>query len=356
MSNINIQALDFIDDPFLVKEAVAENILKEKLPTREEIQKLSGDYVGLRILTEQGIQNKFPLHTPANVFLSLKAFEKNAYKLCKSAQELVAIKLKRAGAFDFAPSEQFKKLAEQAESNPPMERLYPADEVLSKKKPDMSKVADLDSSFFGVISKDGAKKYPLYNQYLVKTAEEFFDANYKTLNPPIRKEFAEKIKLNASRFGHIVKSAAIMDYAAQEYSPNFELYLQSRKVFMGGNREVDKLATLAKTLDPFRFVKLLEEFDKQAGLNRYYDSQFPDAYGSVFGLTKKAEAEVTIGGNTVTASILQKFANSEKGERKIAELLGTSALKDFKSAPFDVFTSLPKPHKEQIIDYINEAA
>ena len=354
MSNINIQALDFIDEPFLVKEKISSTILKEKLPTREEIQKLAGDYVGLRILTEQGIQNKFPLHTEANVFLSLKAFEKNAYKLIPEAQELVALKLKRAGALKFEHTEQFDNLVKQAEEHVPMERLFKSEEVLSKKKADMSKVANLDDSFFGVISRDGSKKYPLYNQYLVKTAEEFFNANYKSLKPSIRKEFAEKIKLNASRFGHKLVSDSVQDYAATEYSPHVELYLQARKLFVDNPRELDKLATLAKTLDPFRFVKLLESFDKQAGLTRYYDAQFPDAFGSVFGLSKQADFQVTIGNSTMTGEMLRKFVDSEKGQQKIAELIGTSAVHDFKESPVEVFQSLPKPHREMILDYVSQ--
>lgn len=353
MSNINIQTLDFIDAPFLVKEEIPGSILKEKLPTKDEVQKLAGDYVGLRILTEQGIQNKFPLHTPANVFLSLKAFEKNAYKLCREAQELTAFKLKRAGALKFKHSEQFGKLAEQAASVVPEDRVFPSEHVLSKKKADFSKIAELDESFFGVVTFSGSKKYPMYNQYLVKTAEEFFDANYKTLRPSVRKEFAEKIKLNASRFDHKVKSATLMDYAAQEYSPNFELLLQVRKVFLNGNREVDKLATVAKTLDPFRFAKLLEAFDKKAGLDRYYDKDIPDAYITVFGLTKKADFEVTIGNNTITGERLKAWAASEKGQQKIAEMMGPATIQEFKAAPVEVFSSLPRPHKTLIAEYVN---
>ena len=348
MGIINMVTLDFIDEPFVISNA-PEFVLKEKLATKQEVQNLAGDLIGLQVMTEQGVENRFPLHTPANVFLSLKAFEKNAHKLCDEAQRLVASKLKRAGASKFSPSELFCKVAEAADLNIPATRIFSSNEILAKAAPDNTKLASLDDSFFGLVNGE-ERKYPLCNRLLIKTAEDFFEENFDRFSPKFRKEFAEKIMLNAGRIGHNIKLASIREYGATTHSSDLELDLNLRKNLIHDKKEIEvlnKLALVARTVNPYKFAKGLEAFDKSAGIDKYWDKNIADPYKTTFGITKTAEVKFKVGNKQVTESQLYKLADSVLDG--LESQLGQEAIQGLKDEPLSVFPSLPRPYQELIV-------
>jgi hypothetical protein len=223
-----------------------------------------------------------------------------------------------------------------------------------------TKLASLDDSFYGVVftnhQGEQVRKYPMYNGELVKKAEGFFNESYQTLKPMIRKELAEKIALNAKRFSHKIKSAAVNTYASKKYSPELSLALDARKLFLEDKESkatLDKLARLHKTINPYRFAKALELFDKHAGLDKLYGKEIGDAYVSTFGLRQSGEYEIKIGGQLVTGDQIRKFADSS-AVMDMFDILGKDVIDELKKYPVEIFDALPSPYQEAIADKIEE--
>lgn len=204
-------------------------------------------------------------------------------------------------------------------------------------------------------------RYPLDRLDHVKQASAYFEEWWKQLLPEDRHEYAVNLVKRASELGVPVSPLA-QKYGSETFASAESLktaFIMRRNLLdeEGKTKHAAMLDALEQlTVDaalsgekvaawrgvpagPAFFATVLEEFDKQAGLDRFYDSHVPDAYLSIFGDTKTAEFSETLGNLTVTATMLGSLAR--KGKQKVRDVFGEDLAKEFVSDPVGIYKSLP---------------
>ncbi len=114
-----------------------------------------------------------------------------------------------------------------------------------------------------------------------------------------------------------------------------------RRVFSGDV----KTAAVAPWCDPLVLIGALEEFDKAAGLDVFYDRDLMDPYFCLLGIQKTAEEDYTFShaNDSITGHALCRL--STMGEGSVKDLFGCDLAKAFRKDPIAIFKSLPLKQK-----------
>jgi len=186
-------------------------------------------------------------------------------------------------------------------------------------------------------------RYPLDDYLQVKLAATYFEENYKFLDPKDRREYCQNMVKRANELNIQVSDDA-RKYASEGYASEEEIKiaLEARRMLLQDEvllRGLDKLAHVRPTLAPDFFCAVLEEFDKKAGLNHYYDSDVPDPYWSTFGVEKNATFSELIGNQYVNEFDLHNLA--DKQLFLVKNVFTDDFALEFRKDPIGIYKSLP---------------
>lgn len=194
-------------------------------------------------------------------------------------------------------------------------------------------------------------RYPIDSYAQIKQAQDYFLVNKNNFSPADRHEYCVNMMKRAGALG-MEMPELIQHYGSEKYASRTEV-----SVALGARRELldeklasllDKVAELYRVLPPDEFSTVLEEFDKQAGLQQHYDRFVPDPYYSTFGIDKTASGEWSevIGNDLVTETALKNLALV--GHKQLHKLFGEDFAKEFQKEPVEIFKSLPEPQKKMV--------
>ena len=229
---------------------------------------------------------RFPVHTPEHTLISAGYFFKQS---CHKSEPRDVLERLTKAAIAHEVEPEFLQIAR---------KLADASQVpLEKSASAYSLLVNQDGHVYG--------KFQSSTPQLVKQAEEHFVKNYHRypmswrteasanlvkqaqetgageLHPVIRAYAGENVCFSKKASEHIAKRGFFVD--------DFEtksLYLRLAQAIQGEMDEPETLQKVARTLD------LL---DRTNDLDRYYGTEFPDAYKTVFNMTvKAAEAAIRI--------------------------------------------------------------
>lgn len=204
-------------------------------------------------------------------------------------------------------------------------------------------------------------RYPLDSLEHVKTASEYFDTYRRHFTPAERREFAVKLAGRMIEL-HLPVPETTLKYAGPGYAPEheFKLAMDLRRNVILDNRYHDLLNLLIEKtaeLEPEAFCPVLEEFDKCAGVNNYYDGGVPDAYLSTYGwrtqpsMYKTAEEKdkehIIVGNDMITVGDLREL--SMRGRAQVMGLWGEEFADEFAKDPRHIYDTLPTPQKTLMI-------
>ena len=269
------------------------------------------------------------------------------------------------GGKDVDPDDNIAVLKkEQPEKHPQAGHLSPTVDVTNFTPP--HSISEKKASRYALPS---LNKYPLDSYKHVKLASAYFDENVRVMSPAMRHEFAVNLVKRASEVDVAVSEDA-RKYGSEEFAPDYELKaaFDARRLELQGNDDaLDLLAGVERVtreklwkegsapmpLTPEAAVQILEEFDKVAGLNHYYDRGIPDPFYSVFGFEKTANeawSEV-IGNDMVTKEDLDRLARI--GAFSVKTTFGEDVQKEFLKDPVGIFSSMPLEQKKMLMRMAN---
>lgn len=362
--------LDLFDDQNIkgtfekIASSIPEDMKASSLPTSEDRDQLDDTQFALSIITKTASRmNKFPINDKLNTVLSNEYFDLNHAKLPAEAQKVAATYIKLA--CDRYGVEAKESVKEASSQFPVMANIYieklndkAAGPIIIEKQAS----APIRSEYYYALVKtagDGQtnRSYAMPNADAVQKAANYFEKYAKQFAPEDRHSYASNVVKRAVELGVDVDSPTLQKYAGLCFNSDVGAYLSSRKNLVEDRPEfteaLDKLASHQGKTDPTTFARVLHEFDKRAGLTRYYDKYLADPYASTFGIetTKTASQIYEIDGLTVNEGDIEKVANEKYDTLK--SYFGQTLADGLKKEGSPAFLALPDDSKEVIARIIN---
>jgi len=189
-------------------------------------------------------------------------------------------------------------------------------------------------------------RYPIDDALQIKTASEYFDDNYRSMSPVVRREYATNLYKRAEECAFAV-SEDVQRYGAPTLGSHEhckEAWAVRRR--FAEEKDVgllDKIASahLDLALPNEDFAALMHAFDKKAGLDRLYDTHITDPWGCLFAPVKLAEFSEILGTDMITATGLHSAAQTETGRVSLNRLYDKAFVLKFMSDPVGTYKSLP---------------
>lgn len=203
-------------------------------------------------------------------------------------------------------------------------------------------------------------QYPLDSYEQVKRAAAYFAEYGMHLSPIERREYCTNVAKRASLLD-IKMSDSLQKYAGAYYASNEELKIafDSRRSCLTDDKARAVLSLLEEKraeVPPELFCAVLEEFDKEAGLDIHYDTHVFDPYFTTYGADKTAADDWSyIDGNTyITEADLWRLARVQANS--LHKTFGKEFALEFRKDPVAIFNSLPKDQKKVIATFASDNA
>lgn len=203
--------------------------------------------------------------------------------------------------------------------------------------------------------------YPIDTDANIKAASAYFEEHEKRLSSKDRIQFAQGLAEVQYARGE-TPSEKVAYYAHAVPRNSIEPAIRIRDYLTGGQQseELAMIVKEASALSPMDAVALLDDFDHAHGLARRYD-RCPDPFLSVFVHEKIAEAhddsKVWIGATSdrLTKDDLQQWMENSSSRALVADKFSHDMVDGLRGKDgWDVFTSLPDPHKQVIARLVND--
>lgn len=343
------QTLDFNDDLGLsqlrgLAGGIPEFVKTASIALREEASKLENTSFALHALTKEGSRlRRFPVHTPADTWLSAAYFEKNAHKLPYQAARITASHIKAAcqefGLKTNSAVEQF------GASEKPISNLYVEDADHKKiASPRTIEAKPRD----GVYALPG--RYPLFSEDHVKTASRYFGEFFKDFEPADRHNYAANVLGRAEALSVTLPDGELLQLrkvAGTVYGDQVERQLTLRREFAQHRPEaltnLNKIASVQDKATPDQFAALLEKWDGENEMPKVYGRYLLDPYQATYDTQIEKNAgfvfEDEQSGLTMTGPELSKVA-SEKYD-KVKSYFGETLAGSLQKHGQSIFESLP---------------
>lgn len=354
--SLSIQILDLYDDlgGTQLKDLVstAPSFMKTaEVATKDVASKLPTESFALHALTKEGSRlKKYPMHTPADTWLSCAYFEKNAHKLPRQAARIAATHLKVAcEKFNLDTKECISKLASNEN---PISNLYVEETDGLRKVASQAIIEPRPSE--GSYALPGM--YPLFHEGHIKKATSYFEEHHRAFSTSDKHEFASNVlaraaELNISTEDHTF--APLKKVAGDQYGDRVEAQINLRRKIVDGDVEatisLEKVAMAKDKLEANKFAELLSAWDIENSMNNVYGKSIVDPYESTFdSITKESGYlwEDSTSGESLTGKELEKAASSKYDT--IKGYFGETLANSLKKHGSEIFESLPSDAKTLI--------
>jgi len=214
-------------------------------------------------------------------------------------------------------------------------------------------------------------KYPIETEDQVKTASDYFSKYLQRFNPMDRVTAAVNIEKRAAVLGMDINEPWVINYSrvmkkTAQYSPDFEDNIKMRKeaclktkanvslnnVNLSAVSFLNKIASQKHELSCIAMMKALQEFDKLAELDQYYDNEIVDPVMTVFGSLNNPKFDsVKIAGDLTNYDLMSASMSPEKME-KISKSFGQNISERFHIDPIKTASDMGAPEQsllEQLI-------
>ena len=214
-------------------------------------------------------------------------------------------------------------------------------------------------------------KYPLETEDQVKTASEYFSKYLQRFNPMERITAAVNIEKRAATLGVDIEEPWVLNYSrvmkkAAQYSPDFESSIKMRKEACAKTKAtvnisgksiaamdfLDKMASQKNEIPGIAMMKGLQEFDKLANLEQFYDNDILDPVMSVFGSLNNPKFDsVKVAGDLTNYDLMSASMNPEKME-KISRSFGKNMSERFKTGPIKTASDMTSPEQSLLQELV----
>jgi hypothetical protein len=203
--------------------------------------------------------------------------------------------------------------------------------------------------------------YPVDTAANIHAAGDYFEKHAHKFSPKHRIEYARQLAEVQYTSG-VRPSEKVAHYAHAMPRKNLGPALKIRDYLTGGHatEELDIIVKEAEFLSPLDVVALLDDFDKGNNLYGKYD-RVPDPFDSVYVSEKVAEqhddSSVWVGptSDRLTKDQLQQWMENTSSRELLIGKFNQELAEGLASpSGWQVFSSLPDPHKNVIARLIND--
>jgi len=397
--------LDMYDDPsgIVLKEKVAsledvpEFIKQAERLDRETLDKLPDDVFALVMLDSGDKMRKYACTDKGNTALSVLYFMETKNNLPAEAQKTAAknlmeacrwysmeppaelektallgpamgavtlgmgamegnrrYKQRKAALQQGATGSQIMKMSEMGANIMPKTKvpektasLKPHVDITGKHPPQQ---VTQETGRFYALTKEGGARYPIDTMGQVQKAITYFEKYAERFTPPDRHLFCANVSRRADELG-VPVTEKIAKYGASTMAQDAPVAIyQRQRMFREGTSEhglLQEMREKCASIKPEFLAVTLENFDKQAGLDRLWDNGLPDPYYSIFGVEKRAEYSFTTANDTINETRLKRCAKECK--KQVQDLFNEDVAEEFSKDPVQIFDSLPLDQKRIIM-------
>lgn len=325
-----------------------DDVGKTYIPSLEENAKKDPEEFAVCIYhPRHGFMNKYAVYSKGLTELNLALLNTQLQEIPDEVIKVASTNLQKAAAhyqLEFPETLESYVMNDNLENN--IVDITNIDETsyhikLSESKPPVKHIYALPKK----------EKYPITDEELIKTAENYFNTYNNELNIGDRIEFANNINKQMLALGMsptgLIDKLAHLDYS--KLNEDFKYHIESRKTLSHDEETVglyEELFEKSAEWTTYKVASILGKIDEKADLTYYYGRNLSDPVTSTFGITKEAEYEID--GRIWKESDFDKIGNADFGDmldnNTLSELSGESKV--------DVFRSLPKPIRENIANEI----
>jgi len=203
--------------------------------------------------------------------------------------------------------------------------------------------------------KENSAYYPIDTMDRLLDAVTYFDRYGDNFSPEDRREYCTKVAARADQLCVPIPQE-MRDYASFTKSAHalaYGLYERSQSIPETSGLQVllSEIAKEASALPPEMLVEVLAQFDKEAGIDQYWDRGVPNPVLSVYKCATNANDDDLLweeGNDRLSSAQLKDFATA-RGSRELMQSKFSYDLVDkFLEDPVTIFQSLPDPHKIEI--------
>jgi len=187
-------------------------------------------------------------------------------------------------------------------------------------------------------------KYPLDSMADVQKAAEYFETNYKEMEPVEAHIFAVKTAARAEEIG-VPTSHTLQRYGSIEYAIDVDAHMANRlAVTPLEYREVyQELREKRASIEPETFANLLAEADEISGLRWVWGGDVADPYYATFGKQANAWSWTGRTGDFTTEEELKWLAKN--GRPLVHKHFSSEFTDSFIKDPITIFESMPDDSK-----------
>lgn len=187
-------------------------------------------------------------------------------------------------------------------------------------------------------------KYPLDSMADVQKAAEYFETNYKEMEPVEAHIFAVKTAARAEEIG-VPTSHTLQRYGSIEYAIDVDAHMANRlAVTPPEYREVyQELREKRASIEPETFANLLSEADEISGIRWVWGGDVADPYYATFGKQANAWSWTGRTGDFTTEDELKWLAKN--GRPLVHKHFSSEFTDSFIKDPITIFESMPDDSK-----------
>lgn len=258
---------------------------------------------------------------------------------------------------------------DQPKAHPQAKVMKPHVDVSGKEPPKL--IEEKSASYFCMPS---IGRYPIDSFGQVKTANVYFQDQYKNMAPEDRREFAENLYKRAEQLtfpvAQVVEEYGAPGFAKKAHVVNcidvrIELLRpygeqgdteQVKEACVDFTEKYEGLKGLHGQLEPQIFALTLQELDKRAGIDALWDGDVPDPFYSTFAKTAKEvdpKDAIVIGNEYMKVDDLKTYAR--RGGEQLELAFGEDFIKEFQADPEAIFDSMPMDQKKIIMKMVNNS-
>lgn len=187
-------------------------------------------------------------------------------------------------------------------------------------------------------------KYPLDSMADVQKAAEYFEENYKQMEPVEAHIFAVKTAARAEEIG-VPTSETLQRYGSTDYAIDVDAHLANRLAVAPPEYSpvYTELREKRASIEPEEFASLLSEADEISGLRWVWGGEVADPYYATFGKQAAAWSWTGRTGDYVSEEELRWLARN--GRPLVHKHFASDFTNSFIKDPISIFESMPDDSK-----------
>jgi hypothetical protein len=332
------------------------------LMSSSELDQQTDDGFGLILIASANRIRRYPMTSPAETVMSKVSFYLNGHTLPKEAQVIMRRRLEAAHErFGMRPDGVMVKSASTKGFIPSNVCVIKENQEAQLKYSGLVKQAYATMEKYAIntsLNGQPLQKYPIVNAGQVQLRIDSFEGLKQKLAAKYAFEYADNVAQRALELGvRIPSGSSIHNYLTKTatLNPMSKQWIAARATMAPLPARAAYVALMTKigSASPLDLAVGLDAIDRQYELQNYYGTHFPNAVESMLSMRKTA-ASFILGTLTINTEDVTRLI--ERQRPLLEAFLDGDTIDRMKRDPETAIKALPGPHKQMLLDVLNNTS